>query len=295
MSFYSFMMRTVCTRLDSKRDRNLSTPNQIERWDNILYGTDKEWNVMDVYRPRNRYGMLPVIINVHGGGWVYGNKECYQFYCMDLARRGFAVVNYTYHLAPKYKFPHPLADTNLVFRWVIDYAADYGLDQKNIFAVGDSAGAHVLSLYCAACTNPSYAEHFSFRAPVDALPKAVALNCGAYDVTMATGLVGKLMKDFLPRGGEPGERELATPLNHINSKFPPAFIATAHKDFVRDDSLKLKNKLDELGVFNEYHVFQNTDDSLGHVFHLNIRLPEAQQCNDKECDFFRENMAEENI
>lgn len=293
MSFYSFMMRTVCTRMDRKRDKGLSAPEQIRRWDDILYGTDEKWNVLDVYRPRDREGALPVIVNVHGGGWVYGNKECYQYYCMDLARRGFAVVNYTYHLAPKYKFPQPLADTSLVFQWVMEHAADYGFDLENIFAVGDSAGAHLISLYCAICTNPDYAANFSFRVPAGAIPKAVALNCGAYDVTSTEGLVGNLIKDFLPKGGERNERKFATPLNHINSKFPPAFIATACKDFVRKDSLNLKNKLNELGVFNEYHMFKDENDTIGHVFHLNIRLLEAQQCNDMECSFFQSSMTRE--
>lgn len=160
-------------------------------------------------------------------------------------------------------------------------------------AVGDSAGTHLLSLYCTVCTNPDYAAVFPFRVPASALPKAVALNCGAYDVTSTEGLVGNLIKDFLPKGGERSEREFATPLNHINSKFPPAFIATACKDFVREDSLKLKNKLDELGVFNEYHMFKDENDTIGHVFHLNIRLLEAQQCNDMECGFFQSSMTGE--
>ena len=48
----------------------------------------------------------PVIVSFHGGGWVYGDKNVYQFYCMELAKRGFAVVNYSYNqrgllLAPR--------------------------------------------------------------------------------------------------------------------------------------------------------------------------------------------------
>lgn len=56
--------------------------------------------------------MIPVIVSVHGGGWGYGDKERYQYYCMSLAQQGFAVVNFSYRLASKYKFPAPLEDTN---------------------------------------------------------------------------------------------------------------------------------------------------------------------------------------
>ena len=63
-----------------------------------------KWQKLDVYRQKDATGKLPVIVSVHGGGWVYGDKERYQFYCMDLAERGFAVVNFSYRLAPEYKF-----------------------------------------------------------------------------------------------------------------------------------------------------------------------------------------------
>ena len=67
---------------------------------------------MDVYRPRDTDAVIPVIVSVHGGGWGYGDKERYQYYCMSLAQQGFAVVNFSYRLASKYKFPAPLEDTN---------------------------------------------------------------------------------------------------------------------------------------------------------------------------------------
>ena len=64
---------------------------------------------LDVYRPKlNIKGKLPVIMSVHGGGWVYGDKDVYQWYCMNLAQRGFAVVNYSYRLAQNTNILHLL-------------------------------------------------------------------------------------------------------------------------------------------------------------------------------------------
>lgn len=88
---------------DAIRDAGNTTPADVERHDNILYGSDPKWQILDVYRPKNHAGKLPVIISYHGGGWVYGTKEVYQWYCMSLAQRGFAVINYTYRLAPEFK------------------------------------------------------------------------------------------------------------------------------------------------------------------------------------------------
>lgn len=289
MSISSFLMRKMFTIGDNKRDAGLSTPDDIVRFDDIVYGTDAKWQCLDVYRPKDAQGKLPMIVSVHGGGWVYGDKERYQFYCMDLARRGFAVVNYTYHLAPKYKFPQPLLDTCLVFQWVLDNADKYGLDAENIFAVGDSAGGHLLALYCILCTNAEYAARYDFTADPKALPKALGLNCGAYDLS-GSGLATSLAKDFLPGRGTAEERALVTPLNHITAAFPPSYIMTASKDFLQEDALKLQSKLNDLGVPNTYRLYDNAEHVLGHVFHLNIRSAEAKECNDEECLFFRDHI-----
>ena len=91
MSIISNLIRSVFKNNDNKRDSGLCTPEDIYRYDDICYGPDQKWNVLDVYRPKAAEGALPVIISVHGGGWVYGDKERYQYYCMSLAQQGFAV------------------------------------------------------------------------------------------------------------------------------------------------------------------------------------------------------------
>ena len=125
MSETSDMIRKSFKEGDDKRDAGLKTPDDIKRYDNIVYGRDSVWQVLDVYRPKALEGKkLPVIVSVHGGAWVYGDKERYQYYCMDLAKRGFAVVNFTYRLAPEFKYPAPLEDTNLVFAWILAHAKE---------------------------------------------------------------------------------------------------------------------------------------------------------------------------
>lgn len=56
--------------------------------------------MLDVYRPKSVEGALPVIVDIHGGGWYYGDKELNKYYCMSLVKYGFAVVNVSYRLAP---------------------------------------------------------------------------------------------------------------------------------------------------------------------------------------------------
>ena len=133
MSLTSEVVRRTFKASDDKRDKGLKTPEDIERFDDIVYGENEKWNLLDVYRPKKETGKkLPVIVSVHGGGWVYGTKETYQFYCMNLAERGFAVVNFSYRLAPEYKFPAPLEDTNKVISWILDHKKEYQFDTEHI-------------------------------------------------------------------------------------------------------------------------------------------------------------------
>ena len=105
MSLMTWILRKTFEASDNRRDAGLSTPDDIERMDDICYGTDAGWQVLDAYRPKGTTGPLPVIVSVHGGGWTYGDKERYRWYCMSLAQQGFAVVNFTYRVAPRKQVP----------------------------------------------------------------------------------------------------------------------------------------------------------------------------------------------
>ena len=220
MSQASDTMRREWKINDAKRDAGLTTPDDIQRFDDIQYGPDPVENKLDVYRPKNTQGKIPVIVSVHGGGWVYGDKELYQFYGMTLAQRGFAVVNFTYRLAPEVKFPAPLEDTNNVISWMYENQEEYGLDMEHVFMVGDSAGGHLCGLYSAICTNPEYAVYYTFKVPNGFVPQAVALNCGAYNPLSEVGVLGgeqdqELMGDFLPEKGSASERALVNVTDHV--------------------------------------------------------------------------------
>lgn len=275
---------------DEIRDAGLTTPGDIERFDNIAYGSDPAWQMLDVYRPRNAELPLPVIVSVHGGGWVYGDKERYQWYCMSLAQRGFVVVNFTYRLAPEFQFPASIQDTCAVFRWTVDHIAQYGGMPRKVFAVGDSAGGHMLALFCNMCTNPTYAAKFDFAPPPGFAPTAIALNCGAFAVNITDNpndLTSALMAEYLPQGGSPRELDLIHVIEHATRDFPPAFIMTCDGDFLHDDAEFLSRKLRELKVTHELHIYGGIDEPLSHVFHCNMKLRDAARCNDDECRFFK--------
>ena len=291
MSIISRRIRASFGRSDAARDAGLTTPEDVIRYDGIRYGGDAQWQTLDVYRPRGSgEGLLPVIVSVHGGGWVYGSREVYQFYCMSLAQRGFAVVNFSYRLAPENKFPAQMEDVNAVFSWVLEHAGEYGFDTAHVFAVGDSAGGNLLGLYCAFCTNPDYARGFAFAPPEGFAPAAVALNCGHFRTEkkrFASDLNHLLLREFLPHRGSRRELEMIDVTAHVTPRFPPAFVMTSTGDFLREQAPLMERALEAAGVPFVSCCYGDEQNKLGHVFHCDVRSQDAQRCNDEECAFFR--------
>lgn len=289
MSLASSKLRLEFGTQDAIRDAGLKTPEGIRRWDDIAYGAHPQ-QVLDVYRPKDASGKLPVIVNVHGGGWVYGDKDLYQYYTMSLALRGFAVVNFSYRLAPETKHPAQIEDVNSVFLWTQAHAEEYGFDMENLFAVGDSAGGHLLGLYSCLCTNPAFAATYAF-AKLGPTPKAVSLACGAY--AMATKGPNfraqdmALMADLLPGAVTEEALEAINVLSHITPDFPEAFFFTCTGDFLQEQADALQLVLRKNCVPHIMRFYCDKKHELGHVFHCNMKSEAARRCNDEQCEFFK--------
>ncbi len=284
MSVTSDRIRREFAASDAIRDAGLTTPDDIRRFDDIAYGAHPLQR-LDVYRPVNATGPLPVIVSVHGGGWVYGDKALYQYYTMSLARRGFAVVNFSYRLAPEHRFPAQLEDIAAVFAWVNANAGEYGMDRNGLFAVGDSAGAHLLGLYCAACTNSEYARRFPFAfGPV---PKAISLACGVYAIDPGDDQHMKLMEDLLPGGPTPGNLALVDVKRWLTPSFPETFLFTCTGDFLQEQADAMQVALRQKRIPHIMRFYGDAAHALGHVFHCDMRSEAGRRCNDEQCAFLQ--------
>ena len=292
MSLQSILFNINAGRSDRKRDSLIPLPLGITECRNISYGSHGKDNLLDVYFPERTSQALPTIVSIHGGGYVYGNKEIYRRYGMDMARRGFAFVNFNYRLAPKWRFPTPLWDTNGVMEWICANAERYHLDPSRIILVGDSAGAQLASQYAAIATNPEYAALFRMTVPAITI-RALGLNCGMYDMTAQVALPRKgIALDYV--GQEtPADDPRFDVLAAIGYNYPPAYITTACHDFLRSCAEPMYDFLREKGIFTQWACYGTEEDkTVGHVFHVNIPLPEAVRCNDDAAAFFRKVLSE---
>ena len=289
--------RSGMAAYDKKRDKGLKVTAGLKCFYDIRYSKDADECLLDLYKPaRASKKPAPVIVSVHGGGWIYGDKELYRFYCMELSRRGFAVVNYTYRLAPEHKYPSALIDANNVFKWILKNAAAYNLDCKNIFATGDSAGANYLALYAALLSNKNFAQKIpQVKIPARLSLKGLYLNCGMFDWNnfLQNGTGGEheqsaaLLQALMPYGGTELEKEIASPAQHLTHNFPPSFVVTAEFDFLRESAAFMASRLCEAGADFRYKRYSSSKEKLYHVFMLNLRSKEGKKSIDEQCDWFK--------
>ena len=322
-------MRTVWKINDNYRDAGLRVPDDVVWAENILYGPYGNWNLLDIYYPKaevqvqddcsedtlrliNADGVrkncritkkLPVIFDIHGGGWQYGDKELYRHYNAALAQNGFAVVGFNYRIAPEDYFPAAFTDVNRAMTWVVENADRYGLDMTRVFVLGDSAGGQMASWYCTLLTNQAFRdvyaeifpldEEYTFDVPYDRLTLcACALNCGVYDMVTsvsekdADGAFNQFLGDLLETRRADVLR-LVDSWNYQDAAFPPAYIMSAEYDFLKKMAAPMSNHLTSLGVENELHIYGKPgQEYMAHVFHINQKLDEAHQCNKDEVEFF---------
>ena len=245
-------------RSDRKRDASIPLPTGVTEYRNLSYGSHGSDNLLDVYLPEGTTEPLPTIVSIHGGGYVYGTKEIYRRYGMDMARRGFAFVNFNYRRAPKWKFPTPLEDTNAVMEWILQNGSRYHLDPDRIILLGDSAGAQMTSQYAAMQSNPAYGNLFGLNLAKVRI-RAIGLNCGLYDLKEMGAAPRKGMhKDYF--GKLPKDDPRFCCLEAIDDHYPPAFITTGTEDFLRELAQPMYTFLREKGVEAQWKCYGQEGD-----------------------------------
>ena len=138
-----------CAVTDSKRMAK-QTPPDVECKKDIAYIDDGNvYHKLDVFYPKGAENKsLPVIIDIHGGGWMYATKDLNENYCRALADRGFTVFSISYRLVPDVTVVEQLQSIAVALDWIDSHMGMYPCDRSSVMLTGDSAGGQ-LSVYTA--------------------------------------------------------------------------------------------------------------------------------------------------
>ena len=113
----------------------------------LAYGTDSPAQKLDLYLPPRGATPYPVVIAIHGGGFISGSKTDGQIApVLEALKRDYAVVGLDYRLSPEAHFPAAISDVKAAVRWLRAHANEYALDGSRIAVWGDSAGGNLAAL-----------------------------------------------------------------------------------------------------------------------------------------------------
>lgn len=225
--------------------------------------------VLDIYYADSAVRKDAVLIDIHGGFYVGGNRKNNRPFASVFLKEGYDVVLLEYRLNDgTLNVSDELSDCAAALDYLTGHAAELGINKDRVFLTGDSAGGH-LALYLA---------------EKRVTPKAVLLNCPAYDFASfanAEAYTEEALAWFIgPRWDDEQWRKSVSPRTYIGSYTGPLLVSTCTNDFIRSESLKLKADCDSLGRAIEFVDLQSKDKKVGHVHNVSHPdLPESRTVN----------------
>ena len=254
----------------------------VRTWEHELQGRCGPLRVRVYVRPGTPQGQ-PVIVYLHGGGFVFGGLNGCDYITRGLASRtGFPVVSVEYRLAPDCPFPGPLEDCHDALRWVVD-ARPEGIDPSRIALAGDSAGGNLtaaLTLLNRDTEGPEIRHQTLVYPFTDG-----TLSSTDWDTRAMGGVDRKageqMMAWYAPN--HPADEPLVSVLHADHRGVPPALVVTAEHDVLRTDGIRYANALRDAGVPVEHREY----DGLPHGF---LSLPRLTKDADRCLDVIAEHM-----
>ena len=249
--------------------------------------------VLDIYYADKSLRKDAVLIDIHGGFYVAGDRRNNRAFASFFLKEGYDVVLLEYRLNDgKRDVSDELADCAAGLDYLAVHADELGLNKDRMFLTGDSAGGH-LALYMAEGTR-------NWTLPVR--PKefktaGVLLNCPAYDFATfaeSKSFTKSALEWFIgPRYQDKEWMKSMSPRTHIGSYFGPLLVSTCTNDFIRSQSLILKADCDSLGNWGalpadpssrkapfEFVDIASEDKKVSHVHNVtNLGLPESREVN----------------
>lgn len=202
-----------------------------------------------LYRPSPEVD-LPLVIYLHGGGWVVGDLDTHDHVCRTLANKaGMAILSVDYRLAPEHKFPAAVDDARAATVWAFENAARLGVDPARLAIAGDSAGGNLAAVVAQRGVVPLKYQVLIYPA-VDMSMTLPSIETNAVGPTLTKTMMRWFIDQYLR--DETDEKDVAaSPIlaaDDVLATVPPALIVTSEFDPLCDDGEEYGKRLAKNGV-----------------------------------------------
>lgn len=258
---------------------------------NVRYGKSKDReHLLDIYYPEIKKKNCPLIINIHGGRLIHGDKTMNEEFCRALAKRDYIVICINYSLIPKVTFPEQIGEILMAYEWICQHQEKIGYNPEAVYVIGESAGA-LLTVYSAAANaNPAFGEILGL-AGTGLKIKALGLISGMFYLykekfsgTMVSLLFGENYKEEAYLAYIKPKRLLE------DFNIPPCFLVTSEEDERKESTLMFNNELEKCGCSHQMHCWgKGEKEILGHKFCvLHPEWEESRRTIEEMVEYFGE-------
>jgi acetyl esterase/lipase len=208
--------------------RAAQPPADVEFTRDVVYGKGGDVDLkLNIARPKNAKGALPLVLFIHGGGWVEGSRSGHDPQTWDFAKRGYVAATVEYRLTGVAKWPAQVNDVKCAVRFLRANASKYGIDPDHIGAVGFSAGAHLAMMLAVAGKDDNLEGDGGSTEQSSAIHAAVSFfgptDLARDDLPIAGhNLVEKLVGHLPEKGNKACER--ASPLYYVSKGDAPMLL-----------------------------------------------------------------------
>jgi acetyl esterase/lipase len=239
------------------------TDDRITELEERIPGPDSESTIpIRIYTPKEREGLLPGLVFFHGGGFVMGDLDSTHPRCLRLSSDGEAiVVSVDYRLAPEHPFPAGIEDCYAALQWTADHASSIGVDPQKIAVGGVSAGgclAAGVALMARDRKGPTIGFQLLIYPVLDDRLSTSSMRNGADYPIWNSRNCSDMWHHYLGGSHEVISPYAAPARAKSLSKLPPAYIAIAEYDPLRDEALQYAMRLLQSGVPVELHQYAGT-------------------------------------
>ena len=237
-------------------------------------------------------GPYPIVLWVHGGGFISSSAATVKDYAVILAHRGFVVADLDYTIAPAARHPVPVRQGSAALAFLRRHGARYGGDPTKIFVGGDSAGAQIASELAAGETSPTLARAIGIpTSPPSTAIRGVVLFCGLYDMSTVgqTGFPGLRTYLWAYTGTRnwlraPGVEHMSTTATATGA-YPPTFLSVGDADPFRSQETELAAALRSRAVPVTELTWNRSGSGLGHEYQFDFSTPQAGRALERTVAF----------
>jgi acetyl esterase len=194
----------------------------------------------------------PLVVYIHGGGWVLGSTRVGDWMCSTVARAVDAVVvSVEYRLAPRHKFPAAVEDCYAALVWCSEHAAALGADAGRIGIMGESAGGNLAAVTCLAardCGGPQVCHQALIYPATDGSMATPSHQQHKDAIILSAADAHAFYQHYVAADTDPRDWRLS-PLHAVDhTRLPPAIIVVAGHDPLHDEGVLYAAKLQAAGV-----------------------------------------------